>query len=556
MSQQNRVGEVRALNLTDSKDSAMHQVTRRKAISLASATSLLGISSLGTGSAAQAAESAATPAASFLAQQRFVIAHRGAGDVNPEHTSYAYTQAIAKGTKAVEISVRTTSDGQMICMHDQGLHRTTTNKVGTVSSSSLSQLKLASVDMRSFLGSGTPLQPISTLNEALDAIAASPRGGAYNSVGGENVILFMEAKDSASQLPMLKLLIDRGLQNRVVIKMYRNGAGGFVASQGFVQYAKNAGFSTWCYFDAADSLANISTLVNSPAVDAVGLPYFETVLGRAETSMSDQKIMDIVALGKPVIVWEVHRRWIMEHLASLGVRGFMSPDPYWLSYGGNSANLQLAQGRRLHGMLPAGQQDVANMPVWENGAIIHRQPYDESLMLGPVSHLISSTQTGRYVLEFSLKWEGSLPRSDWQYGYMAFGRVDDSAFGLGGKFDISSLTAGCYLLAVRPAASVIDENGRYIKGDLVQLLRLDPGVRNPVPLATIRPATAFAPNQEIACRLIISPQAITFVAGGVRSAPIEDSRYRGPYLHFGRYHGSYGDGTGGLALTRWNAYSY
>mgnify|MGYP000848606852 CR=1 FL=1 len=55
----------------------------------------------------------------------FFIAHRGAGNISPEHTPYTYAESVRRGTLAVEISVRTTSDGQFVCRHDANIKRTT-----------------------------------------------------------------------------------------------------------------------------------------------------------------------------------------------------------------------------------------------------------------------------------------------------------------------------------------------------------------------------------------------------------------------------------------------
>lgn len=489
-----------------------------------------------------------TLAQRFISQQQFVIAHRGAGDVNPEHTAYAYQQAILKGAQAIEISVRSTVDGELVCMHDNALSRTTTQKSGYVSSTTLADVKRAMIDMRPFLGSGTPLQNIVTLDEALDLIAATPAGGAYGS-SGPNTIFFLEAKDSAAQLKILDVMTRRGLVGQTVIKMYRNGAGGFDPNAGFAKYAKDAGFLTWCYFDAGDAATSINAMAQSANVDLIGLPYFETVLDRNYASMSDYKVRQVVAMGKPVIMWEIHRRSAMEHFASLGVRGFMSPDPYWLSGGSMAADLKLTTARRQHGMLPAGQQDVANMPVWENGALIHRQTYDESIMLGPLTPLAQSYPS--YVLYFTMKWEDLLPTNNWQYGYIAFGRQTDAPFGLGGKHAVTN-NNGCYVLAIRPKADAMDENGKYVNGDMIQLLRIDNGTNNPVPVKTLYPKQGFAPNKDINGKIIVRPDSITIDVAGARSEAIADTAYRGPYMHFGRYHDN--STGGGLALSNVTAY--
>src|SRR5690349_15726812 len=63
---------------------------------------------------------------------RYYIAHRGSGDVLPEHTMEAYQAAARWGARCMEISVGMTSDGVLICMHDLTYDRTT-NISGVVS---------------------------------------------------------------------------------------------------------------------------------------------------------------------------------------------------------------------------------------------------------------------------------------------------------------------------------------------------------------------------------------------------------------------------------------
>jgi glycerophosphoryl diester phosphodiesterase len=56
---------------------------------------------------------------------RYLVAHRGAGDVLPEHSMESYQAAVDWGAQAMEISVGITSDGVLVCLHDQTLERTT-----------------------------------------------------------------------------------------------------------------------------------------------------------------------------------------------------------------------------------------------------------------------------------------------------------------------------------------------------------------------------------------------------------------------------------------------
>jgi len=56
------------------------------------------------------------------------IAHRGASAYAPEHTTTAYLLAIAQGADYVEQDLQVTKDGQLVCLHDLTLERTTNVK--------------------------------------------------------------------------------------------------------------------------------------------------------------------------------------------------------------------------------------------------------------------------------------------------------------------------------------------------------------------------------------------------------------------------------------------
>jgi glycerophosphoryl diester phosphodiesterase len=56
------------------------------------------------------------------------IAHRGASAYAPEHTVAAYKQAMAQGADYVEQDLQVTKDGQLVCLHDLTLDRTTNVK--------------------------------------------------------------------------------------------------------------------------------------------------------------------------------------------------------------------------------------------------------------------------------------------------------------------------------------------------------------------------------------------------------------------------------------------
>jgi len=68
---------------------------------------------------------AATAALAAAAGPKTSIAHRGASAYAPEHTRAAYELAIAQGADYVEQDLAVTKDGQLVCIHDDSLERTT-----------------------------------------------------------------------------------------------------------------------------------------------------------------------------------------------------------------------------------------------------------------------------------------------------------------------------------------------------------------------------------------------------------------------------------------------
>jgi glycerophosphoryl diester phosphodiesterase len=68
-----------------------------------------------------------------------VVAHRGASEVEAEHTLAAYRRAIDDGADALECDVRLTRDGVLVCVHDRRVDRTSTGR-GPVSTLELADL--------------------------------------------------------------------------------------------------------------------------------------------------------------------------------------------------------------------------------------------------------------------------------------------------------------------------------------------------------------------------------------------------------------------------------
>jgi glycerophosphoryl diester phosphodiesterase len=69
-----------------------------------------------------------------------VVAHRGSTAEAPEHTLAAYRHATEIGAHGVEVDVRMTRDGVLVCVHDRNV-RSTSNGRGVVSALRLDELE-------------------------------------------------------------------------------------------------------------------------------------------------------------------------------------------------------------------------------------------------------------------------------------------------------------------------------------------------------------------------------------------------------------------------------
>jgi glycerophosphoryl diester phosphodiesterase len=120
----------------------------------------------------RAASSApADPAPGRTAVQ--VVAHRGSSAALPEHTLEAYRLAIDEGADALECDVRLTADGQLVCVHDRTVRRTSDGR-GAVSALSLAEL--SALDFGSWKSPDAPRPSgILTLARLLELVADAGR---------------------------------------------------------------------------------------------------------------------------------------------------------------------------------------------------------------------------------------------------------------------------------------------------------------------------------------------------------------------------------------------
>lgn len=359
----------------------------------------------------------------LLASQLFVVAHRGSGDNWPEHTLLAYGEALKAGAAAVEISVRATKDGVLVCYHDASTERTS-RKPGTVAELTFAELADYPVDARELLGPATALQPVSKLSAVLAALP-------------EDCLVLIEDKDGSNAVALLDLLdLQPRAQERFVWKQWAG------AKQ--VVLATERGYRSWGYFtdaivDRLDELA----------------PNF-TSLGIG-TQQPDEVIAEVVAIGKPTIAWEVHRRSERDRLAGLGVQGMMCSNVvHVLACSPPLAETDFASGRRAAGDLPTpAVAGWASQPFIDPGAgVLRIDPAKTiSYLLGSLGPIMAE----EYSITFAFRWPeltdglevglGVLRDSDADYRPYASAKTEQSP-GLrlravpGGRIELAEQTSG------------------------------------------------------------------------------------------------------------------
>ncbi|PSA89377.1 glycerophosphodiester phosphodiesterase [Bacillus atrophaeus] len=74
-----------------------------------------------------------------------IIAHRGASDLEPEHTLSSYKRAIKDKADYIEIDLQETKDGQLVAIHDDSVDRTT-NGTGYIRDLTLDQIKKLNIN--------------------------------------------------------------------------------------------------------------------------------------------------------------------------------------------------------------------------------------------------------------------------------------------------------------------------------------------------------------------------------------------------------------------------
>jgi hypothetical protein len=170
---------------------------------------------------------------------------------------------------------------------------------------------------------------------------------------------------------------------------------------------------------------------------------------------SDAQISACVARGKPVMVWEVHRRSEVTRLTGLGVKGIMTPQPAYLAHATTSPIVTydtFPTQIKAPGDLGAAHSDPNYAMKWDTavdpGAVYLNQIGGQGLLLGSRSCMLDGA-TG-YRISFDMYWP-ALPGSPGTlHAGLYFGQADDSKH----TFGVAN-AVGCYRMLIRPNAGTL-----------------------------------------------------------------------------------------------------
>ena len=179
----------------------------------------------------------------MVAQKGFLVAHRGGSASWPEMSMRAYTNSVAHGAGALEVSVGRTSDGVWVLAHDQNLKRVDPSAPDTP----ISQMPWSEVQRYRTAG-----ERILRIEEYLEAY-------------GRSHVTVLDPKYSAQQWADLARLLPADAKSRVIWKSA--GDATWLAAQW-----KAAGWRCWGYAYAQHA-SDGSLEKWAPSWDYLGFPW-------------------------------------------------------------------------------------------------------------------------------------------------------------------------------------------------------------------------------------------------------------------------------------------
>lgn len=427
------------------------------------------------------------PLLSSLSDQTIYIAHRGGAALYPEETYLAFDESVRNAQTLLECDVQMLADGTLGLMHDNAVDRTT-NGSGDVASFTESTWRALRVDSDTWHGSsyGNDL--------------AVPLFSEWVQKYRGKAILVPEDKDFRSTPAMVAILdaskVDR---DQVLLQSF---------SMAPLVIAAKAGYQT-CFLSTGSATPAAAV---AAGIGWAGMP----------DSTPSADVKKWVDSGRKVLLWTVNRRFVRDAKVALGVKGFFSDDPIYLTAKTPfSASDQFSTRRWAPGMLGNGSDSALALRgeffsggYWGYSSV--KAGYIGCLH-GYLCPIRGISEPSRYDIELKITYDLALAADGTGWASIFLG-VDDRPF-----LDAAEFAEGYHIL--------LRKNGGQ------EIYKKTPGV-NPTLLVSGMGA-AISDGKEVRYRVSVSESSIKLIRLNVdgndsQTTVAQAAGFAGAYIHLGR----------------------
>jgi glycerophosphoryl diester phosphodiesterase len=410
----------------------------------------------------------------------FLIAHRGMANVYPENTLAAYRASASLGVDVIEPDCWLDRDGELVCLHDATVDRTTDGSGRSDELTVPARTKLHVDAGRWFAAAWPNTLPVPTLANVLDEL-------------GGLAVLCPEAKNVGAGRAIADQLLRYDVLDAAIV-------------QSFMRAELNPAVTA-----GGNALLLTATSRYDPAeVHAAGIRY----LGLS-AALPPALVAPARAAGLQVAVWVVDRRVDMRPWLAAGAVGVVSNDPLYLSGRSPVLTSDPFRARTFHpGHLAssiAGDRGTFCAPAaW---GYLDTCPQYKGALQG---WAIPATATEWLEITLSVRIEAVSADDGWAGAF--FAAADDRSFD-----DADRFQPGVSGYHVR-----IHQSGR------LDLHILDDGIARVAADAATSPIEA---GESTTLSITVTPTHVTVTridAVPPVSLRIADASHRGAYLHLGR----------------------